>query len=104
MPLLDEAAYRSTFGKKMQRVAADGNAPFPFWNYVDDIPKEDFQGYDCSEGSVQWVWRDADGRFEHILIDAKGDKDVFMAIVLDLQKKQVAGHRLMDFKHEYGLR
>lgn len=104
MPLLDEASYRSTFGKKMQRVAADGNAPFPFWSYVDGIPKEDFQGYDCSEGSVQWVWRDADGRFEHILIDAKQDKDVFMAIVLDLQKKLVAGHRLMDFKHEYGLR
>lgn len=88
----------------MQRVAADGSAPFPFWSYVDDIPKEDFQGYDCSEGSVQWVWRDAGGRFEHILIDARGDKDVFMATVLDLQKKKVAGHRLMDFKQEYGLR
>jgi hypothetical protein len=104
MPLLDEVTYRSTFGKKMLRVGAGGNAPFPFWSYVDQIPKEEYRGFDCSEGSVQWVWREDGGRFEHILIDAKEDKDVFMVIVLDLQKKQVVGHRLMNFKQEYGLR
>lgn len=104
MPLLDELSHKKMFGEKMVRVAADGNAPFPFWPYVDQIPKEDFQGFDCSEGCVQCIWRDEDGRFEHIHIDTKEDKDVFMVIVLDLQKKQVAGHRLMDYKHEYGLR
>lgn len=104
MSLMDEVTFRSTFGQKMQRVAASGDAPFPFWSYADTIPKEDFQGYDCSEGSVQWVWRGDDGRFEHVLIDTKEDPDVFMAVVLDLQKRQVAGHRLLDLKHEYGLR
>jgi hypothetical protein len=104
MPLLDESTYRETFGKKMIRVAADGSAPFPFWSYFDKIPKEDFQGYDCTEGIVQWVWRADDGRFEHVLVDAKEDKDVFMVIVLDLEKKKVVGHRLMDFKREYGPR
>lgn len=104
MPLLDDVTYKSTFGEKMLRLGADGNAPFSFWSYVDSIPKEDFQEYDCSEGSVQWVWRGDDGLFEHILIDTKEDKDVFMVIVLDLQKKQPLGHRLVDFKHEYGLR
>lgn len=104
MPLLDEATYKSTFGKKMQRVCADGNAPFSFWSYVDGIPKEDFQGYDCSEGGVRWVWRGDDGSFEHILIETKEDQDVFMVVVLDLQRIHVVGHRLMDFKREYGLR
>src|SRR5579885_2825604 len=102
MPLLDEAAYRKTFGKKMLRVSPDGNAPFPFWHYVDQIPKEDFKGFDCSEGSVQWVWREEGGRFEHILIDTKEDKDVFMVVILDMLKQEVVGHRLMDFKSEYG--
>lgn len=104
MPLLDQEAYGKTFGKKMRRVDAGGNAPFPFWSYVDQIPQEDFQGYDCSEGSVQWVWRGDDQRFAHLCIDTKQDKDVFMVIVLDLAQKKVAGHRLMDFKREYGLR
>ena len=104
MPLLDESEFRKTFGTKMVRVLADGNAPFPFWSYFDLIPQDDFQGYDCSEGSVQWVWREEGGRFEHILIDSKEDKDVFMAVILDLSKEEVFGHRLMDFKHEYGLR
>ena len=83
---------------------ADGSAPFSFWSYVDQIPKEDFRGYDCSEGRVQWVWRSEECRVEHICIDTKEDKDVFMVIVLDLAKKEVVGHRLMDFKHEYGMR
>ena len=104
MPLLDEGAYQKTFGEKMRRVESDGDAPFPFWAYVDQIPTDDFQGYDCSEGSVQWVWRGDDGRFEHILIDSKQDKDVFMVVVLDLAKREVVGHRLTDFKREYGSR
>jgi hypothetical protein len=104
MPLLNESEYRKTFGKTMKRLDADGNAPFPFWSYFDQIPQDDFRGYDCSDGSVQYVWRDEDGRFEHILVDTKTDKDVFMTIVLDLINKQVIGHRLMDFKSEYGLR
>jgi hypothetical protein len=104
MPLLDENAYRATLGSRMVRVQSDGNAPFPFWSYVDQIPSVDFQGYDCSGGSVQWVWRGEDGRFEHVLIDAKDDKDVFMVVVLDLTKREVFGHRLIDFKREYGSR
>jgi hypothetical protein len=104
MPLLDDVAYKRCFSAKMVRIAPSGNAPFPFWPYVDGIPTEDFQGYDCSEGSVEWIWRDDDGRFEHVLINAKEDKDVFMVIVLDLQEMNVVGHRLMDFKQEYGVR
>jgi hypothetical protein len=104
MPLLDETAFQKTFGNKMVRVGASGNTPVPFWSYVDDIPIADFQGFDCSAGSVQWVWREDGGRFEHILIDAKEDKDVFMVVVLDLLNKEVFGHRLIDFKREYGLR
>jgi hypothetical protein len=104
MPPLDENAFRATFGNKMSRIPSEGSAPFPFWSYVDRIPLADFQGYDCSEGSVQWIWRSNDGAFEHILIDTKEDKDVFMVVVLDLVKREVLGHRLMDFKREYGLR
>jgi hypothetical protein len=104
MSLLDEAAYRKTFGKKMLRVSAKGNAPFPFWNYVEQIPKEDFKGFDCSEGSLRWIWREEGGRFEHILIDTKEDTDVFMVVILDIINGEVFGHRLMDFKREYGLR
>ena len=98
MPLLDEETFRRLSGKKMLRVSAHGDAPLPFWDYVDQIPKSDFASYDCSDGSVQWIWRSEDRRFEHICIDTKEDKDVFMVIVLDLTKKEVAGHRLMDFK------
>lgn len=88
----------------MKQVEASEESPIPFWGYVDGIPKEDFGGYDCSEGTVRWVWKDEEDRFEHVLIDTKEDTEVFMVIVLDLQTRQVAGHRLLDLKQEYGLR
>ena len=102
MPLLDEDIFQRTFGTQMLRIGADGSAAFPFWPYVDLIPEEDYRGFDCSEGNVEWVWRDEEGRFEHILIGTKEDEDVFLVIVLDLEKKEVAGHRLMDFAKEFG--
>lgn len=104
MALLDEESFRKTFGKKMLCVSDDEEPPVPFWSYLEEIPVQDFQGYDCSEGNVQWVWRDEAGHFEHVLIDTKEDKDVFMVVVLDLSTKQVFGHRLLDLKREYGLR
>jgi len=106
MALLDKETFLATFAsaKKMVRISPEGPPPFSFWPYFDQIPKEDFQGYDCSEGIVRWVWRGDDQRFEYIHISTKEDADVFMVIVLDLMNKKVAGHRLMDFKSEYGLR
>jgi len=88
----------------MRQVSPDESAPFEFWSYVDAIPAEDFQNHDCSAGSVQWVWRSGDGRYEHVLVDSHDDADVFMAVVLDLHNQEVFGHRLLDMKAEYGLR
>jgi hypothetical protein len=88
----------------MRRVERDGGAPFDFWTYFDSIPAEDFQNHDCSAGSVRWVWRSGDGRYEHVLVNSQGDGDMFMAMVLDLHNREVLGHRLLDMKSEYGLR
>jgi len=104
MALLDEEKFLATCAKKMVLVSPDDIPPFSFWPYFDQIPKKDFQGYDCSECVVRWIWRGDDQQFEHVCVSAKEDADVFMVIVLDLLKKKVAGHCLMDFKSEYGLR
>jgi len=104
MPQLDQTTFQQTFGARMLRIPADEAAPFDFWSYVDAIPEGDYCGYDCSEGSVQWVWQSEDMRYEHVLIDSAEDPDVFMVIVLDLVEGSVFGHRLLDLKSEYGLR
>ena len=104
MALLNKAAYKKTFGAKMLRLGPDEGPPFDFWTYFEAIPKEDFDGYDCSAGAVEYVWRSDDGKYEHVLINTKEDKDVFMVVVLDLFGQAVFGHLLVDLKAEYGLR
>jgi hypothetical protein len=100
--LLTDSEFHETFSKEMIQQDSDGMAPFRFWKYVDRIPAEHFQGFDCSAGSVKNVYRDSDGRFEHVLIDSD-HPNVFMAIVLDLKSKKVYGHHLLNLVAKYGL-
>ncbi len=74
----------------------DGNPIFDFWSYVDNIPEEDYEGHDCSEGNVYNVYRMNGNDIEHVLILSKTE-NVFMGIVNDLGKKEVVGHCLLDF-------
>ena len=99
---LSESEFQATFGSSMQRLSADEAPPFDFWPYFDSIPDEDFEGFDCSAGSVTYVYRDPDGRYEHVHVDS-GDPNVFMVLVLDRRAKTMVGHRLLNLAALYGL-
>lgn len=102
MKLLTETEFRATFAEPMQRLGVDAESPVEFWSYFDAIPSEDFAGHDCSEGSVTYVWTDATGHFQHVLINSE-NRNVFMVVVLDARNALVLGHRLLDLNHGYGL-
>ena len=95
MPLLSETDFQRTLAEPMTRVAANDEPPFDFWAYFDQIPDADFAGHDCSSGTVTYVYRHPSGRFEHVLVDSES-RDVFMALVLDRERRVVLGHRLLD--------
>ena len=86
----------------MHRLSQNEEPPFDFWTYVESIPPEDFQGYDCTPGQVDYVYRDNSGRYEHVLINSS-HRDVFMVIILDTSSKAVVGHRLLDLPRLYGI-
>jgi hypothetical protein len=100
---LTDADFQATFAPPMQRLEADEQPPFDFWEYFDAIPAGDFGAYDCSDGDVDYVYRDASGRFEHVLVNSD-DRDVFMVVVLDRALERVHGHYLLDLPAKYGLR
>ena len=103
MNRLDETAFKATFREPMQRVGDDDEPPFDYWPYFEQIPEADFEGFDCTEGQVDWAWRTPDGCFEHVLINTREDADVFMVLVLDRQDRAVFGHRLLNLKKDYGI-
>lgn len=102
MKLFSEAEFRETFSAPMRRVALDVEPPCDFWEYFDAIPTEDFEGYNCSEGSVSHAWNDSTCRFQHVLVNSE-DKNVFMVLVVDLHSRSVFGHRLLNLNREYGI-
>jgi hypothetical protein len=102
MKQLSEAEYLATVEVPMKRLAADAEPPFELWDYFDAIPQSDFEGHDCSAGSVTYVWEHPTGRYQHVLVSSE-DKNVLMVLVLNIVRRSVFGHRLLDLNNEYGL-
>lgn len=97
-----EQEFKATYGEPMHRAAAEESPPFDFWPYFEAVADSDFQGYDCSEGQVEYVYREPSGRFEHVLVNSN-DQNVFMVLVLDRASGEVYGHHLLNLNKEYGL-
>jgi hypothetical protein len=51
---------------------------------------------------VDWVYRYADESFEHVLVSSD-QRNVFMVIVLDLTRRVVYGHHLLNLNELYGV-
>jgi hypothetical protein len=98
--LLTADEFRATFAAPPVPISPDEAPAVDFWPYFDAISTEDFAGHDCSDGEVEHVWRMADGRHEHVLVNTE-DRNVFLVLVLDLIEQQVVGHRLLDLNQEY---
>ena len=98
---LSESQFHETFVSPMCRVYQDACPPFDFWSCAEEISPDDFEGHQMRE-TVSWVWEDARRRYQHVLLNTE-DKNVFMVIVLDLWKREIFGHRLIDLSREYGL-
>lgn len=94
--------FSMTFGARMVRINPLARLPCDIWPYFDQISDGDFEGYDCSERAVDYIWEDDTGTFQHILLRSR-DPDVFLVVVVDLRHASVAGHRLLNLKKEYGL-
>ncbi|MAE21593.1 MAG: hypothetical protein CMK92_04105 [Pseudomonas sp.] len=72
----------------------DSTPPDGFWEYVEAIPAEDFDIFDCREGQVTHVYRMGDA-YEHVLINSQY-QGVAMVIVVELATSSVYGHYLLD--------
>lgn len=84
----------------MSDVTAEANAAVDIWPYVDAL--------DCNElgipgiNDVRYVYRDADCRFDHVLIGT-GRFNALLVILVDLASGAIFGHFLLDLNKEYGL-
>ena len=99
---LSRDEYLATIAGSPIRAGSNEEPPFNFWPYFDAISQSDFEGYDCTAHTVTYVYRNDGAKLSHVLVNST-DPSVFMVLVLDIARRAVIGHRLLNLGNEYGL-
>jgi hypothetical protein len=84
----------------MRKVTLEAEPIIDIWPYVDAIPDSDLG--DLTAHDVEHVYRDANGRYDHVLI-ATCKKNVHLAIVVDRHDPNIVGHHILDLNQLYGI-
>jgi hypothetical protein len=100
--LLDEKQFLATFAAPMRNVTGEATNVIDIWPYVDSVPVKELGGHEVYDRFVEYVYRDATGRFDHVLVMTR-TKNVYLTVVVDLHHGVVYGHHLLDLNEKYGL-
>ena len=90
--LLDYTEFKKTQSNPKRLTSGEPNVEF--WDYVEAIPVEDFQGFDCRAGNVSHVYM-MDNGYQHILVNSEY-QGVAMVIVINSKANVVYGHYLLN--------
>lgn len=85
----------------MKNVTADADPNVDIWPYVDSLDL-DAVGLP-SINDVNFVYRDANGRFDQVLIGT-GRFNTLLAVVVDRHLRSIIGHHLLDLNEKFDVR
>jgi hypothetical protein len=100
--LLSDEAFAAAFAAPMRNVTQDTTAVIDMWPYVAAVNSADLAGHEIHDQLVEYVYRDAKDRYDHVLVMTK-TKNVYLAVVVDLIANRVHGHYLLNLNEKYGL-
>jgi hypothetical protein len=100
--LLAEYEFRATLAEPMENITGQESDVLEIWPYVDAVPISDLQGHIIHDRFVEYVYRTPDARFDHVLVMTK-TKNVYLAVVVDLEHDAIHGHHLLDLNRLYGI-
>jgi D-serine deaminase-like pyridoxal phosphate-dependent protein len=86
----------------MRNVTQEATNVLDIWPYVASVPVADLRGHQIYDQFVEYVYRDATGRFDHVLVMTR-TKNVYLTVVIDLVHDRIHGHHLLDLNEKYGL-
>ena len=100
--LLSEDEFLRTYADPMADVTDAGDAVVDIWPYFEAIPRAELGPLVFEDGSVEYVWRSADDRYDHVLLPGS-IRNVYLVIVVARQSASVYGHHVLDLNAKYGL-
>jgi hypothetical protein len=98
---LTSEEFLQTFQAPMQNVTETAEPQIDIWPYVEAVPSEDLEGHTLLNGCVEFVYRDAGDKFDQLLIPTE-TADIFLAVVVRLNKIEITGHHLLNLPVLYG--
>ena len=101
---LTEIEFKKSFGNGMTDVTEmEIDEPIDIWDYVEKLTENKIVNRIVYEKElVEKVYQNDLKTFDHILLPTE-KQNVFMIIVVDLEKKKVYGHKILDLNKEYGI-
>jgi len=96
--LLTTEEFERCFAAPMKNVTADADPSVDIWPYVDSLDL-DAVGVP-SINDVNYVYRDANGRFDQVLIGT-GRFNTLLAVVVDRHLRSITGHHLLDLNEKF---
>lgn len=101
---LTEIEFKKTFGNGMTDITeSEIDEPIDIWNYVKKLTENQIVNRIVYEKElVEKVYRNDLKTFDHILLPTE-KQNVFLTIVVDLEKKIIFGHKILDLNKEYGI-
>ena len=97
---LSEEEFKACFAAPMIDVTAHASGAVDIWPYVDALDLDELGIPSIDD--VHYVYRDASGRFDQVLIGT-GRFNALLVIVVDLRAGTIFGHFLLDLNKEYAV-
>ena len=101
---LSEIEFKKTFGNGMTDITeTEFDEPIDIWSYVEELTENQIVNRIVYEKElVEKVYRNDLKTFDHILLPTE-KQNVLLTIVVDLEKKKIFGHKILDLNKEYGI-
>ena len=84
----------------MEDITSHAEAVVDIWPYVEAIPPDELEGHSLDD--VECVYRGGARQLEHILI-ATEHRNIFLAVVVEPERREILGHYLLDLNQKYSL-
>lgn len=100
---LTEKAFQATFGDGMTDITQmEIEDPVYIWDYIQLLAdKGIIEETIVADENVDKVYRNNENTFDHIIIPTE-KRNVLLTIVIDLKKKSIFGHKILNLNSLYG--
>jgi len=99
---LTEQEFKATFLAPMADVTATAEEVVDLWAYAEPALREAYPDVCSCDWKVKHIYESSDHAFQHVLIPTHVS-NLYLVVVVDMKRKSVLGHHLLDLGALYGV-